>query len=274
MKVFISWSGQPSHEVADLLTRWLSDFNVTIEPWVSSQIQAGTQWRNDIITQLETTELGIICLTRANERSQWLNFEAGALSKAASNAATKVIPLLLDFPSQADFKGPLVGFQNVRPDRDGLWRIVKSINSLLESKMGEGQLARVFERLWPEFERDFAQIELVVSEEPPAPRTTEREVAEEILETVRRIEQSAIAPYGGGQSTRDYRVKVFSTLMQGLLPHEVFEVSNGAVDTVWIRVPSDPFRDPGQQMLHIVTLLGQSLNLHVRYNIDDSMAPF
>jgi hypothetical protein len=44
------------------------------------------------LSALEESNFGIVCLTARNLESRWLNFEAGALSKAVTQA--RVVPLL------------------------------------------------------------------------------------------------------------------------------------------------------------------------------------
>ena len=51
-----------------------------------------------------------MCVTRENYLTPWINFEAGALSKAFGHA--RVVPRLLDMPI-SDLTGPLVQFQAV-----------------------------------------------------------------------------------------------------------------------------------------------------------------
>jgi hypothetical protein len=81
MKVFISWSGQKSRDVASALRDWLPLVINSVEPFMSSRdISAGARWQVEIARQLDTTDFGIVCVTRENQASKWLNFEAGALA--------------------------------------------------------------------------------------------------------------------------------------------------------------------------------------------------
>lgn len=79
MKVFISWSGKVSQDVALILKDWLPSVIQRVNPYVSSEdIQKGTNWNRDISKELESTDFGIICLTKGNAKAPWINFEAGA----------------------------------------------------------------------------------------------------------------------------------------------------------------------------------------------------
>jgi TIR domain len=91
MKVFISWSGSKSQDVAVALGDWLPGVINRIEPFVSAKdIYAGSRWESEIASQLDTTNFGIVCVTRENQAAPWLNFEAGALAKAVE--LSRLIP--------------------------------------------------------------------------------------------------------------------------------------------------------------------------------------
>src|SRR4030095_14366819 len=93
MKLFISWSGDTSKDVASALAPWLKDVIQTVEPWVSSRnIQAGQRWSNVLQQELREAEFGIVCVTNDNLHSPWLLFEAGALANSVSEA--RVVPYL------------------------------------------------------------------------------------------------------------------------------------------------------------------------------------
>ena len=65
VKVFISWSGDTSLKVAQLLRDWLPYVINAIEPYVSSEdIDKGARWSTDIAKELEDSTFGILCVTR------------------------------------------------------------------------------------------------------------------------------------------------------------------------------------------------------------------
>jgi hypothetical protein len=94
MRVFISWSGETSRDVALALRDWLPGVINSVRPFVSTKdIYAGSRWQMEIAAQLEATNFGIVCVTRANQSAPWLNFEAGALAKAVESSS--VVPLAI-----------------------------------------------------------------------------------------------------------------------------------------------------------------------------------
>src|SRR3954463_13096994 len=109
MRVFISWSGEQSRDVALALREWLPAVINRVEPFVSSKdIYAGTRWQAEIAGQLDSSNFGIVCVTRENQGGRWLNFEAGALTKAVQSS--RVIPLAVDL-KPSDIELPLGQFQ-------------------------------------------------------------------------------------------------------------------------------------------------------------------
>lgn len=116
MRVFLSWSGKRSRELAFALRDWLPSVIQAVEPWLSSEdIPMGQRWAAEISERLQETDIGIICLTPENIDAEWLNFEARALSKFAKSF---VCPYALNL-SPSDLKGPLSQFQVAMADREG-----------------------------------------------------------------------------------------------------------------------------------------------------------
>ena len=94
MKLFISWSGQLSHQIAKELKDWFPLIINQLEPFVSSEsIKKGDRWMIDVYSELEQSNFGVICLTKENLYEPWIMFEAGALSKNLSQS--RVSSLLL-----------------------------------------------------------------------------------------------------------------------------------------------------------------------------------
>jgi len=111
---------------------------------VGEDIEPGMQWSQAVFDALSRTNIGIICVTHCNQRSPWLNFEAGAVAKAVT--ANRVIPYLLDL-SPGEVTGPLQQFQAVRADEEGTRRMCRSINEQLDRPLTETQISRVLHEL-------------------------------------------------------------------------------------------------------------------------------
>ena len=152
MKVFISWSGEISGKVARILRDWLPYVIPSIEPYVSTEdITKGARWNNEISKELDTASFGILCVTKDNVNSPWLNFEAGALSKSLEmKSSNQVCPFLFGIAPKDIISGPLQQFQATSYNKEDLWRLVKSLNSANEKKVRENErLKEVFNVWWP-----------------------------------------------------------------------------------------------------------------------------
>ncbi|MFD5553725.1 TIR domain-containing protein [Streptomyces sp. NPDC127068] len=190
MKVFLSWSGERSRQVAEALKRWLPDVIQEIDPWVSSQdIAKGGKGIDEITHELAATDFGIICVTPENEASKWINFEAGSLAKKFEIA--HVAPFLIDMKI-ADLAGPLSKFQATAGEsRDDVRKLIGDMNKTSAGRMvAEDRLERAFTRSWPELKR--ALQEARTTSPPEGARhsieRSEAEMLEEILMLVRKQE--------------------------------------------------------------------------------------
>src|SRR5579864_592094 len=150
MKVFIGWSGNLSHRVALTFRDWLPQVIQSVRPYVSSEdIAKGARWSTDLAKELQASSFGIICVTKENAESPWINFEAGALSKEIEQAS--VVPFLFNVTS-AEIRGPLVQFQCVVNDREDLLKLVSGINARQapQAQLEAEQLERAFTMWWPQ----------------------------------------------------------------------------------------------------------------------------
>lgn len=186
MKVFISWSGERSRHVANLLHEWISCVLQAVKPWVSTRdIDRGALWFGQISGQLQEASVGIICLTHENKDQPWILFEAGALAKGLTSA--RVCTLLVDL-EPADIKDPLAQFNHTRPLKDDMFLLVSTLNDALgENALEQRVLVQVFETYYPQFEQRFALImEQSDSPTPSVPRG-EKELLAEVLNSVRTM---------------------------------------------------------------------------------------
>lgn len=181
MRVFVSWSGDHSKFIASALKEWLPFVFQGLDVWMSEQnIHAGANWNTELGKALQECKLGIICLTSESLRSRWLTFEAGALSAAINQS--RVIPYLFQLKN-SDVSPPLSQFQSVVADRDGTYKLVRSINDALGNLWGEEEKLRtVFLRWWPDLEKQLDNIEQVDTTQI----RSDRDLLEEILDLARQ----------------------------------------------------------------------------------------
>ena len=188
MKVFISWSGARSKAVAEILDEWLQCVLQAVDPWMSSKdIDRGSLWFSEISDQLADTKLGIVCLTQDNKEKPWILFESGALAKGLSSS--RVCTFLIDL-DPADVGNPLAQFNHTFPSKDGVYELLRTINSSLGSaSLKESVLEKVFDTYWPQFKDGFA--DALKNNEPEsqlAPRS-EEDMLTEVLTSVRRLDR-------------------------------------------------------------------------------------
>jgi hypothetical protein len=193
VKVFISWSGEPSRTIARELAEWLKTIVQVTVPWVSDrQIRSGQRWREVIGSALQDTNVGIICLTRTNQHEPWLIFEAGALAKLEH---AQVIPLYIDIEG-TDVVGPLEDWQGRNLDRDGMWQVVSDINAATTQSIPEDSLRHLFDLTWPQLD---AAVEAAKAKYQDAPAPAKRDqdsMLDELVERTRRIERN-LPPVSG-----------------------------------------------------------------------------
>ena len=193
MKVFISWSGERSKKVALIFRDWLPTVIQAIDPFVSSEdIEQGARWNTDIAQELKESSFGLICVTKDNLDSQWLNFEAGALSKSIDNSY--VAPLLFDL-KPSDLKiSPISQFQATSFSKEDMKRLIETLNKATGNSLNAARLDKAFELCYPDLEKSIAELQEDSLEETDY---TDDEVSsqydpnilEELLETSRNTQR-------------------------------------------------------------------------------------
>lgn len=180
MKVFLSWSGETSKAVAEALFNWLPNVIQSVEPYFSNHsIEKGARGLNDIAVELEETNFGILCLTKQNSASPWINFEAGALSKRLTDG--KVAPFLFDMAiSDIEKNSPLTQFQaTYSGKKDDVLKLVQSLNNANALPLDANRLKEAFENWWPKLEESLYKIPVSVpahqSKKPEPKMTTQTE---------------------------------------------------------------------------------------------------
>ena len=187
-KVFISWSGSPSKEIAKLLESWLPDIFDNIAPWVSDTgIEPGARSYGSIADALANAKMGIIVATKANQQAPWITYEAGALSNLFSVEQSRVVPLLVDFATQSELTSPLSQFQNCSLNEAGMEKLCRQISKLMGSS--PENIAKRVSAFWKTL-KDGVNQAIEDAPRTAAPVRKIDDVLDDILSTVRAIARS------------------------------------------------------------------------------------
>jgi hypothetical protein len=129
-------------------------------------------------------------LTPDNLHSDWLLFEAGALSKTIEN--TYVCPFLIGL-EPADVKAPLAQFQATRATKKDVLKLLKTLNTALgEGALPAAHIEEAFDVWWPKLDE---KLKALPGDEGPARSVrSERDLLEEILALVRNQNRAIRAP--------------------------------------------------------------------------------
>ena len=184
MKIFISWSGNVSKQVATALHGWLPRMLQVVRPYMSEEDTGkGARWSTDLTRELDETQFGIICLTPDNLAAPWIHFEAGALSKSIDKS--RVVPFLFGVGT-ADITGPLVQFQGTKCDPLDMLRLVKDINTACgDHAIAEKVVEDSFSLWWPALKKDLDELSLLPGQSESATGRSAEELLREILDLTR-----------------------------------------------------------------------------------------
>jgi len=211
--VFICWSGPRGEKLAELCRGFLEG---TLPPlkgsiFASPQIEKGARWFEEVIRQLETSHIGIICMTPESLLSPWLHFESGALLRGmhitekperrkGEPVQNRAFTLLHGVPA-ARLAGPLSQYQSTSTTQSDTRSLFRTIARVLGLDWDERSEAR-FRSSWLQFERGLRQLELPVQQLIPAfEGWFQRKTFEEPLD--RCTDQAWVARYDGARQTHD-----------------------------------------------------------------------
>ncbi|MES2554707.1 MAG: DNA-directed RNA polymerase subunit alpha C-terminal domain-containing protein [Bacteroidota bacterium] len=233
MKIFISWSGDRSGQVAELLSTWIQCVLQAIDPWLSSKdIDRGSLWFSEITSQLSTTQNGIVCLTKSNLNKPWILFESGALAKGLSSS--RVYTFLIDL-SPNDIKDPLAQFNHTLPTRDGVYQLIRTINNNLEAQaLKESILSNVFDTYWPQFDKSFKQIMKDTKDEEIIVERPKEDILNEILYSVRGLDKRVRVMEEESMSIDNRQLRGRRVRNPYLIPIEDFDLSVRSINALKI----------------------------------------
>lgn len=146
--MFISWSGETSHQVANILYEWLLKMKIpSLELYISDEIEKGALWFAELVSELKSADCGILCITQENVSAPWLLFEAGALLTAKERSF--VLPFLFRV-SRSAITGPLAQFQHTQCTREDIRNLVRRLNkSCGENRLSQEEFESAFARIYP-----------------------------------------------------------------------------------------------------------------------------
>lgn len=132
-KIFISWSGRCSKEIAIALKDVLEKrifASTGLQCFVSTvDIASGEDWWNKIQRELKVCKQGIICVTKENIKAPWIFFEAGAMVARD----VPVIPLLFHCNNKVLSSSPIKGKQcRDFGDQSQFLQMIYDINSKMD----------------------------------------------------------------------------------------------------------------------------------------------
>lgn len=189
MKIFLSWSGNKSQLVAELLNEWLRCTLQFTQPWLSNEsIDRGALWFSEIANQLADTSVGILCITNENKDSPWILFEAGAIAKGLNN--TRVCTFLIDLNPE-DISGPLAQFNHTLCNKASIKKLIDTINRLYDNPLSPDILDNVFETYWESFNINLTAI-LQDESHPKTNKRSHDEILTEVLNTIRSLDRRMI----------------------------------------------------------------------------------
>lgn len=186
MRIFISWSGNLSKNIAEIFRQWIPGVIQAAKPYYSpDDITKGTRWSTEISKELDASKIGIICLTKDNLESSWIMFEAGALSKNIEKS--KVVPMLFGI-EPSDIQGPLVQFQAAKFSKTEMKKVVKMINAELgDTCLAPDVIDSVFDMWWPKLESQIKEAEEKAKSIDKKDLRSERDLIEEVLSLTREL---------------------------------------------------------------------------------------
>lgn len=273
MQVFISWSGQQTVGLGSALKAFLtSTFAGHVETFLSAEDIAPGERFNAVITEsLESSALGILLVTKWNQTSPWLLFEAGALALKAARGS--VVPILIGM-DRADLLSPLNQFQNARgAERSDFLQVCERIRT--STNMPLDSFQTLFDAHWPALEAAFrsaAEGDPAESEggEEVRPRSVE-DMVREILLGVTSLSRSSqqFTPFRGSGDTEDtdvmHRAVLYADGHKGRVERRP--------DGVWLITVSAP-KVPTDRRLRDLRSLAMKAHVAIDVDFPEGIATF
>jgi hypothetical protein len=151
-----------------------------VKPYFTvADTEKGARWENEISKELAASNFCIIALTRESLNSDWIMFEAGAISRSVEKA--RICAVLFGI-EPLDVKGPLAAFQATRFLKEEVHKLVKTINANAgDAAIESERLERSFGMWWPHLEQSVTKIMSEAGSSAKAPIRAERDLLEEVV---------------------------------------------------------------------------------------------
>jgi len=172
MKIFISWSGERSNQIATVMQQWIGLIFQAVDPFFSSEsIRSGQNWLVEIGKNLSDAKFGIVILNRKNMHSPWILFESGALAKELVKGGDDkqkgaLFVLCTDGLTPSEITDPLRMFMATKAERNDILKMVTSVNDHLSKPLDVRRLETTFEAFWPQLEKVFEATPKDIAELP------------------------------------------------------------------------------------------------------------
>lgn len=218
VKVFISWS-KNTCEFAGILNEVVGRLFDTVTTFYSPEIPAGEQWLAQIEEELTDTDFGIICVSKENQMEQWLNYEAGALSRQVGDRRKRLGVLLLDFDDTNQVVGPFKNFQMKMASIEGFRSLMKSVNEY-GPKIRQDILDGRIDNEWDNLAAALESLRTREKSHVKPPERTVSEKIDELLAVVRDFDKALTVPViNPPPTTADdrYKGQSFTTKAYGVL---------------------------------------------------------
>lgn len=191
MNIFISWSGDLSKQIGEIFKDWMPTVIQSIKPYFTpSDIEKGSRWENEISKKLSECSTGIIILTKENLKSQWMMFEAGALSNKLDKS--RVCPILIEVDN-TELTGPLSTFQTTKFSKEDIKQLMLNVNKQCgDNKLTDKVFEEVFKVFWPHLEEKVNNVieKNIQNKDIVSTERSDRELLEEVLELSRMMSRT------------------------------------------------------------------------------------
>ena len=148
--VYAVWSGAPSQQIALLLTKWMPIFlQGTVDCWLAaSDIRRSCGWGPELAKRLDESNLAILCLLPENTNEDWVQSEAGTLTKSIEDGHIFCLCFGVD---PAHLPGALGEFQATVFEKSDFLQFLKRLNVTYGLPLSEKEIEEVFNSVWNAF---------------------------------------------------------------------------------------------------------------------------